>query len=148
MKSSSYCFPPHIRSDGEHTSLLLDGATTLNLDFDFGISAVEWQNAFWETSYTGTDGWLLYSGATSLTGFNNLSLNSPASWLDESGDTLAAIRSGASFSLFQNGNNIYLNYNAIPEPSTALLGGLGVLALLRRHRREQTAKQILGGFCA
>jgi fibronectin-binding autotransporter adhesin len=115
-------------------ALAFNGATTLILDFDFGSSAVEWQNAFWDTSYTGTDGWLLYSGATSLTGFDHLDLNSPTAWLDESGDTLASIRSLASFSLFQSGNNIYLNYNAIPEPSTALLAGLGILALLRRKR--------------
>lgn len=115
-------------------ALTFSGATTLDLNFNFGASAVEWQNAFWDNDYTGIGGWLIYSGATSLTGFSNLGLNSPTAWLDESGDALATIRSDASFSLFQDGNIIYLNYTVIPEPSTALLGGLGMLLLLRRRR--------------
>jgi hypothetical protein len=39
-----------------------------------------------------------------------------------------------SFSVGVSGNNLMLNYSAIPEPSAALLGGLGVFALLRRRR--------------
>lgn len=39
-----------------------------------------------------------------------------------------------SFSVGLSGNNLMLNYTAIPEPSTILLGGLGALALLRRRR--------------
>jgi fibronectin-binding autotransporter adhesin len=116
------------------TSLSFNAATTLGLNFDFGASAVEWQDTFWASDYTGTSGWLVYSGATSLTGFGNLGLNAPSAWLDESGDTLASVRSDASFSLYQSGNNIYLNYSAVPEPRAALLGGLGLLMLLRRRR--------------
>jgi MYXO-CTERM domain-containing protein len=36
--------------------------------------------------------------------------------------------------LFQGTDGVYLNYAAVPEPSAALLGGLGLLALLRRRR--------------
>ncbi len=39
-----------------------------------------------------------------------------------------------SFSVARNGNNLDLVYTAIPEPTAALLGGLGVLLLLRRRR--------------
>jgi autotransporter-associated beta strand protein len=39
-----------------------------------------------------------------------------------------------SFSVALNGNNLDLVYTAIPEPRAALLGGLGVLMLLRRRR--------------
>jgi fibronectin-binding autotransporter adhesin len=41
-----------------------------------------------------------------------------------------------TFSVSQNGNNLDLNYTAtvIPEPKAALLGGLGILLLLRRRR--------------
>lgn len=39
-----------------------------------------------------------------------------------------------SFSVGVSGNNLVLNYTAVPEPGAALLGGLGVLALLRRRR--------------
>ena len=122
--------------DGINVGATLDfnGATTLNLNFNFGASAVEWSDTFWASSYTGTSGWLVYSGATTLEGFGNLSLNLPSAWLDETGDTLASARSGSSFGLFQDGNNIYLNYSAVPEPRAALLGGLGMLMLLRRRR--------------
>jgi autotransporter-associated beta strand protein len=37
-------------------------------------------------------------------------------------------------STFNDGFNTYTQISAIPEPSTALLGGLGLLALLRRRR--------------
>ncbi len=39
-----------------------------------------------------------------------------------------------NFSVLLNGNNLDLAYTAIPETSTALLGGLGLLVLLRRRR--------------
>jgi autotransporter-associated beta strand protein len=122
--------------DGINVGATLDfnGATTLGLNFNFGASAVEWSDTFWANDYTGTAGWLVYSGATSLDGFSNLGLNSPTAWLDETGDTLASVRSGASFSLYQDGNNIYLNYTAVPEPRAALLGGIGLFLLFRRRR--------------
>ncbi len=41
---------------------------------------------------------------------------------------------GGMFSVSQSGNNLLLNFTAVPEPSSALLGGLGLLALLRRRR--------------
>lgn len=41
---------------------------------------------------------------------------------------------GGSFSVTQSGNNLMLNFTAVPEPGAALLGGLGALALLRRRR--------------
>jgi autotransporter-associated beta strand protein len=41
---------------------------------------------------------------------------------------------GGSFSLGTASNNLVLNFTAVPEPGAALLGGLGLLALLRRRR--------------
>lgn len=46
-----------------------------------------------------------------------------------------ALDAGGSFSLGQTGNNLVLTYAVVPEPSAAMLvGGLGMLALLRRRR--------------
>ena len=42
------------------------------------------------------------------------------------------------FSLSRSGQDIYLNYAAVPEPSSALLFGIGSLSLLRRLRRRQS----------
>jgi hypothetical protein len=42
-----------------------------------------------------------------------------------------------TFNVSQDGNNLNLNYvtnYAIPEPKAALLGGIGLLLLLRRRR--------------
>lgn len=41
---------------------------------------------------------------------------------------------GGSFSVAQSGNNLLLNFTPVPEPRAALLGGLGLLVLLRRRR--------------
>ncbi len=41
---------------------------------------------------------------------------------------------GGAFSLNTVSNNLVLNFTAVPEPSAALLGGLGLLVLLRRRR--------------
>jgi len=41
-----------------------------------------------------------------------------------------------NWSLAQNGNDLVLSYNVIPEPHVSLLGGLGVLLLLGRRRRH------------
>lgn len=50
------------------------------------------------------------------------------SWVIKYDDSTAGLNGGVSAS------NTYVTITAIPEPSAALLGGLGVLALLRRRR--------------
>lgn len=51
------------------------------------------------------------------------------------GGFLNTLGNEGSFKVYASGNDVYLtNYSAVPEPGAALLGGLGVLALLRRRR--------------
>lgn len=114
--------------------LTFDGATTLKLDFALLESAVDWSHSLWGSDITGTNGWKIFNATGDITGLENLQIEN-SSWLDANGVALSAARTGASFSLFQQGEGIYLNYSAVPEPSAALLGGLGMLALLRRRRR-------------
>jgi MYXO-CTERM domain-containing protein len=104
------------------------------LVFNFAGSTVDWTDSFWDTSRTGTAGWLIYDVAGSTTNFANLSVN-PINWPGVSGGQFDDSRLNNTFSLYQDGNNIYLNYNVVPEPDVAmLLGGLGMLTLLRRRR--------------
>jgi hypothetical protein len=114
-------------SFGENVTLLLD-FTTLG-------SFVDWRDAFWETSITGTAGWKIFDVQGTTTGFENLEL-AGIDWLDSGSNTLSSFRPNAAFSLFQDENAIYLNYNAIPEPSSALLLGGGMLGLMIRRKRN------------
>lgn len=64
----------------------------------------------------------------------NLAVSS--TYLDSDGQTLNAYRYGWSFSVTQDGQDILLNYlvgNAIPEPSTMILAGLGLMGIIFRR---------------
>jgi fibronectin-binding autotransporter adhesin len=121
-------------------NLAFTGATTLNLDFALAGSTVDWSDTMWNNSITGINGWKVFDLASgSISGLVNLTIGT-GTWNDGSGDSLASVRPNASFSLFQDGNDLYLNYSnvsAIPEPGSLL--GLGVLlgapTLLRRRRQ-------------
>jgi fibronectin-binding autotransporter adhesin len=108
------------------------GSTTINLNFNLLGSTVDWADTFWDTSHTGVGGWLVYDVAGSLNNFGNLSLGS-STWLDSLSNPFSG--TGGTFSLAQSGSDVVLNYTVIPEPNVAaLIGGFGVLALLRRRR--------------
>ena len=103
---------------------------TLNFGTTAGGSTVSWSDSFWNSNQS----FLIYDVAGSTTGFSNLSLLN-TSFNDATGAALAA--SKGSFSVSQLGSDVFLNYNAIPEPSTGSMLGLGfaglvVTRLLRR----------------
>ena len=115
------------------------GATSLSLSFNFAGSAVDWSNPLWDANITGTSGWRVYDlTAGSLNNFGNLSISN-ANWADGQGDLFNTARPGSSFSLYQDSNDIYLNY-AVPEPSTYAMLALSAVALagcmIRRRRRD------------
>jgi hypothetical protein len=100
---------------------------------------VDWSNGLWGSDITGTSGWLVYDVSGSLSDFQNLSI-SVEDWADGQGALLGTVRAGSSFSLYNDGNDIYLTY-AIPEPSTyallSLLGaGIAGRIMVRRRRRH------------
>jgi PEP-CTERM motif len=119
--------------------------TQLNLDFAGAGSNVLWSDGFWNTIKLGKSGWLIYdvSGSTFKPG--NLTLNT-TNWADGGGNSFNTVRNGSTFSLSQQGSDVYLNYSvaAVPEPSSALLLGCGAAGFAfyrRRQKRLAVAKQ-------
>ena len=111
-------------------NLNFTNSTTLNLVFNGTGSGVLWSDTFWDSDQS----WTLYDVAGSTSNFSNLQLTT-INWLDSTGtNSFETARPDASFSLSLSGNDVLLNYTAVPEPRAALLGGIGLLMLLRRRR--------------
>jgi MYXO-CTERM domain-containing protein len=108
--------------------------TYLNLSFNGVGSTVLWSDSLWASNRS----WLLYDVTGITTNISNLNLNT-INWLD-SGSNLFST-AGGSFTLSQNGEDVMLNFTAVPEPSTYGLG-LGAMALalaaVRRRRQKKS----------
>mgnify|MGYP003837007847 FL=1 len=108
--------------------------TNLNLTFNGVGSAVLWSDSLWDANQS----WLLYDVAGITTNIANLNLNT-VNWLD-SGSNLFST-AGGSFTLSKNGEDVMLNFTAVPEPSTYGIG-LGAMALalaaVRRRRQKKS----------
>jgi autotransporter-associated beta strand protein len=118
------------------SNLTFSGSTNLALSFNAAGSTVDWADSFWNVNRS----WLvldLSSGVT--TGIGNLSLG--GSLLDSLGNTLNPSTRG-SFSLGQSGQDVVLNFVAVPEPGTygVALIGIGLAAWVRRLRRSSRSE--------
>jgi len=110
------------------------GATSLQMTFNSAGSAVDWSNSFWNVNRT----WLLQdlsSGVTSNVG--NFSI-ATQNWVDGQGATLSSARPDATFNIGVTGQDVVINYVAVPEPTTtvALIGGIAALAGFASRRRS------------
>lgn len=112
------------------------GATGLNLSFNGAGSTLTWGDSFWSSNQS----WVVFSNASAPTGFSNLALNT-LNWADSQGTLFSTALPNGSFTIGLNGNDVMLNYSAIPEPSTyAALAGVAALgAVIWRRRRSAKA---------
>jgi autotransporter-associated beta strand protein len=119
-------------------NLSFAGPTVLSLVFNGAGSTVNWNDSFWDTTVTGTNGWLLYDVAGTTTGLSNLTL-SGTNWLDSLGNSFSDVRPDTTFALSQIGNDVYVTVVAVPEPSSVVLLCVGAVFFAGvRHRRRSS----------
>ena len=111
-------------------NLSFSGSTTLALSFNGAGSAVDWSNAFWNVNRS----WMVYDLSSGVV-INPGSLVIGGSLLDSVGNSLSPTGRGY-FNTSVSGQDVMLNFVAVPEPSTiVLLSGLAVGGFLLRRRR-------------
>jgi len=114
-------------------TLTIQSGVTSSLVFNAG-STVNWSDTFWATDRQ----WLVFDTAdNNYSGplFGSLTLTT-----DSASQSLASIRSAASFNYSVVSGDIFLNYTAIPEPSTYAMLGLGLAALVWLRRKNKNNK--------
>ncbi len=116
------------------------GSSTNTIDVDgaAGLATLSWNFA----NLALTDSTLQYAFVFSTTATNDTAAVARLQVARDSGGGFNNSYTGGSSSFNANGTGataydtrFAATYNTIPEPSAALLGGLGMLALLRRRRR-------------
>jgi len=131
---------------GYDTVNLINGAT---LDLSLLSAGNTYNINLWSLSGIGPDvngdaanfdnslaySWTLFSTGTAITGFSTdkFTINTGA-FNGTSGFSNALGGGVFSVGLADNDTDLVLNFTPVPEPRAALLGGLGLLALLRRRR--------------
>jgi hypothetical protein len=112
-------------------NLTFSGSTTLALSFDSAGSSVDWADPFWNVNRS----WMVYdlSGGTTNS-LSNLGLG--GSLLDSLGNSLSPTERG-SFTTSLAGQDVVLNFTAVPEPSTWAMALAGLACggwMLRRQK--------------
>ncbi len=105
------------------------------LTFDGPTSTVDWSDSFWDVSYLGTNGWLMFDMTSgTFSGHTNFVLNVST---DSLGMSLSSVRPYSQFVLYHDPvtQDVYLNYIMIPEPNITIVAFciLILLYLSRRH---------------
>ncbi len=116
-------------------TLSIGTGVTSSLVFNTTGSSVNWTNSFWASDRS----WLVFANTNSPTLDSESLFDTIDLSTDSLGATLASVRTNASFAWNQQGNDVYLTYTAVPEPSTYALLVLAAAALgfhaWRRRRR-------------
>jgi hypothetical protein len=118
--------------------LTIPSGASVNLNFSYVVSATEtstvvWSDPFWNASHSWTIADRSGSGASTLSNFTV----SNTSFTDSTGAALDTSTRG-SFSVTNDGQDVFLLFTAVPEPSVPLsaagIAGL-LISLLSRRRR-------------
>jgi autotransporter-associated beta strand protein len=114
-------------------NLTFSGSTTLALSFSGDGSTVNWSDSFWNVNRS----WMVYdlSGGTT-TNLTNLIVG--GSLLDSANNPLSPTARGY-FTTSLSGQDVMLNFVAVPEPATWAMALTGLAAgglMIRRRRRS------------
>jgi fibronectin-binding autotransporter adhesin len=110
------------------------GSTTLDLLFSSGGN-VNWNNSFWDTDHQ----WVVYDVTGTTTNLGNFVL-APTNWADASNNLFQTVRSQATFSISQSGNDVVLSYVVVPEPSSLAVSGIGAALACWTLVRRRSAR--------
>jgi autotransporter-associated beta strand protein len=135
-----------VAGTGYDTTNLINGAT---LDLSLLSAGNTFNINLWSLSSIGPDvngdatnfnnansySWTLFSTGTAISGFSTDKFTINTGAFNGTSGFSNALGGGAfSVGLADGNTDLVLNFTPIPEPRAALLGGLGMLALLRRRR--------------
>lgn len=117
-------------------ALTIAQGVVFNLTFNGTASTVDFTNAFWDTNQQ----WLIFDNTNAPTiplSGNIFTLGTIST--DANGNSFSV--TGGAFAFLKSGDDIYLTYSTIPEPSIWLLLGAGLTWLLIcRRRPRQSAR--------
>jgi fibronectin-binding autotransporter adhesin len=117
-------------------NLTVTSGATINLVFSGSGSTVLWSDPFWNTSRSWTIVDYSGSGSESLANYTI----SNVSFVDSGTQALDTVTRG-SFSVSNNGQDMFLNFSAVPEPASAVLAGFGFLAAAAAVRRRRVKQR-------
>jgi len=118
-------------------TLSIGTGVTSSLVFNTSGSSVSWADSFWASDRS----WLVFANTNSPTLDSESLFDTIDLSTDSLGATLASVRTDASFAWNQQGNDVYLTYTAVPEPSTyalLILAAAGLAAHTWRQRRRRS----------
>lgn len=134
-----------VAGTGYDTVGLINGAT---LDLSLLTSLNPYQINLWSLSSAGPDvngnalnfddtldySWTLFSTGSVISGFNESLFQINSGSFNGTSGFSNPFTGSFGVALADGGTDLVLTYTAIPEPGAALLGGIGILTLLRRRR--------------
>ncbi len=107
--------------------LTIESGVAASLIFNYAGSVVDWTNVFWDSDHS----WTLFSGASSLSTVASV-FGTVFVGVDSFGQNFSI--TGGTFSFSTSGNDVILNYGAVPEPGTWALLAVAGLVFARRFR--------------